>query len=134
MEAKIKHLEMVQEVISRMAHNSFLIKGWSVTLTAAIFALSAKDANPRSVIIALLPALVFWGLDGYFLRQERLFRMLYDTVRAKNPDDIDFSMDTQPYQYDVANWFGVVRSKTLLAFHLPLVAVVMCVSIYLISR
>ena len=35
MESKIAHLEMVQAVITRMAGNSFLIKGWSVTLVAA---------------------------------------------------------------------------------------------------
>jgi len=31
MENKIKHLEMLQNVIARMASNSFIIKGWSVT-------------------------------------------------------------------------------------------------------
>ena len=38
-----KHLEFVQSTISRMASNSFLLKGWSVTLAAGLFALSAKD-------------------------------------------------------------------------------------------
>ena len=132
MEAKLKYLEMIQAVITRMAHNSFLLKGWSVTLTAAIFALSAKDANPNFVIIALLPTSVFWGLDGYFLRQERLFRKLYDSARNQPPKDIDFSMNTQPYQNEVDSWFGVVVSTTLLAFHLPIVALVAGVSIYLI--
>ena len=34
MEKKIKHLEMIQGVINRMAGNSFALKGWSVTLIA----------------------------------------------------------------------------------------------------
>jgi hypothetical protein len=46
MESKLKHLELVQGVINRMAGNSFILKGWSVTLTSALFALAAKDANP----------------------------------------------------------------------------------------
>ncbi len=29
MDAKLKHLEMIQAVITRMAHNSFLLKGWT---------------------------------------------------------------------------------------------------------
>jgi hypothetical protein len=36
---KEKHLELIQAVISRMAGNSFLLKGWSVTLAAALLAL-----------------------------------------------------------------------------------------------
>ena len=35
MEKKIKHLEMIQAVIVRMGNNSFLLKGWSVTLISA---------------------------------------------------------------------------------------------------
>ena len=45
MENKLKHLEMIQGIINRMASNSFALKGWSVTLVAGIFALSSKDAN-----------------------------------------------------------------------------------------
>jgi len=80
---KLKHLEFVQNVISRMAANSFLLKGWSVTLVAAIFALATKDGNPSLLPVAYLPAFVFWFLDAYFLRQERLYRKLYDEVRSQ---------------------------------------------------
>jgi len=45
MDSKTVHLQMVQAVITRMAGNSFLIKGWSVTLIAALFALAAADSN-----------------------------------------------------------------------------------------
>lgn len=45
---KVKHLEMIQAVINRMAQNSFLLKGWSVVLTAAIFALAA-DFRPKNL-------------------------------------------------------------------------------------
>ena len=72
-----KHLALVQGVVNRLAGNSFALKGWSVTLVSALLALAAKDANVWLVAIALLPALTFWGLDGYFLGQERLFRGLY---------------------------------------------------------
>jgi hypothetical protein len=46
MEAKLKHLEFVQVAVSRMAGNSFLLRGWSVTLAAGLFALAAKDTSP----------------------------------------------------------------------------------------
>jgi len=117
MEAKLKHLEFIQGVINRMAANSFLLKGWSVTLTAAIFALAAKDANTQLIFIAYLPVLIFWFLDAYFLRQERLFRKLYDSIRLKEPSDIDFSMDTTPFQQDIASYRSVMFSITLRWFH-----------------
>lgn len=78
---KHKHLEFLQAAINRMAGNLFLLKGWTVTLIAALFALAAKDANPLYAAIAYFPLFVFWTLDGYFLSQERCFRALYDHVR-----------------------------------------------------
>jgi hypothetical protein len=47
MESKLKHLEFIQNVITRMNTNSFLIKVWVATLVSALFALAAKDANQR---------------------------------------------------------------------------------------
>ncbi len=84
MESKIAYLQMIQAVIARMAGNSFLIKGWSVTLVAALFALAAANTNALFVYLAYFPSFMFWALDAYFLRQERLFRKLYDDVRASD--------------------------------------------------
>ena len=81
MDRQLTHLQMIQAVITRMAGNSFLIKGWSVTLVAALFALAAADTNEFFVYLAYFPAFMFWALDAYFLRQERLFRKVYDHVR-----------------------------------------------------
>src|ERR1700730_16424489 len=98
MEKKIKHLEMIQGVINRMANNSFLLKGWCVTLLSALIALAAKDHDKRFILVGYYPIIMFWILDAYFLWQERLFRKLYDKVRALNEDQIDFSMDTSPLE------------------------------------
>ena len=83
MENKRSHLEMIQGVVNRLSHNSFLLKGWSVILVSAMFAIAAKDSNMIFIYLAYFPAISFWGLDGYFLHQERLFRALYDHVRKK---------------------------------------------------
>lgn len=81
----VKHLEFIEAIISRQAQNSFAVKGWSITLSAAIltFLLSQEasaDIHGAAYLIALLPAIVFWLLDGYYLYQERSFRCLYDDV------------------------------------------------------
>ena len=53
MDNKVNHLEMIQGVISRMASNSFALKGWAVTLVAGIFALSSKDADKLIEVLML---------------------------------------------------------------------------------
>jgi len=114
---KQAHLQMIQGVINRLSQNSFLLKGWTVVLVSALFALAAKDASPSFVYLAYLPGVAFWCLDAYYLRQERLFRALYDYVRVLPADRIDYSMDVA--QADVAGvtWSSAFLSKTLLAFH-----------------
>lgn len=61
----------MQGVIDRLAGNSFALKGWSVTLVSALLALAVSETKSDLILVALLPALTFWGLDGYFLAQER---------------------------------------------------------------
>jgi len=110
----IKHLEMIQSVVNRLAANSFLVKGWSITILAAALLFIANTSAPEWVALGfILPALGFWGLDGYFLWQERMFRQLYDSVRAKSATD--FSM--KPAKSESDGWRNAVFSRTLLAFY-----------------
>ncbi|MEK7399498.1 MAG: hypothetical protein AAB116_21360, partial [Candidatus Poribacteria bacterium] len=113
MDKKIEHLKMIQAIIIRMANNSFMLKGWGVVLASAIFALLAKDVNKQFIFLTILPVIAFWILDGYYLRQERLFRKLYDQVRLKNESEIDFSMDTSSVKNQVKGWFFVCFSRTI---------------------
>jgi len=118
MENKRKHLEFIQAAVNRMASNLFLLKGWTVTLIAALFALAAKDSKPVYFLIAYIPPFMFWVLDGYFLSQERKFRSLYDRVRKLDEAAIDFSMDTSPFKSERRNtWPGAMFSKTLLIYY-----------------
>lgn len=117
MEKKLKHLELVQGVINRMASNSFLLKGWTVLLVSALFALATGELKIQYIYLAYFPSVAFWILDGYFLRQERLFRKLYDKVRTLPESEIDFSMDTSPFSSQVQSWPRTLVSRTLLIFH-----------------
>ena len=117
MEKKLAHLQMIQGIVNRLSQNSFLLKGWSVVLVSALFALSASNLKMFFIYLAYFPALAFWILDGYFLWQERLFRALYDYIRDLDEDKIDFSMDTSIVKDNVATWAEGIFSKTLLIFH-----------------
>ena len=129
---KHKHLEFVQAAVNRMASNLFLLKGWSITLIAALFALAAKDANQFYILIAYFPLFIFWSLDGYFLSQERKFRALYDYVRKLDESQIDFSMDTRPFASEQRNtWLGAMGSQTLVIYYAGL-ALVMLVLMFFV--
>src|SRR4051812_42884719 len=115
MDKKLKHLEFIQNAIDRMASNLFMLKGWTVTLVAALFALAAKESNDDYFMIAYLPALIFWLLDSYFLAVERRFRSLYDHVRALSEDEIDFEMNPKPYESLPGNsWLSAIWAPTIL--------------------
>ena len=127
METKTKHLEMIQGVINRLSTNSFLLKGWSVVLVSALFALSVGDSNPAFIFLAYLPAFGLWGLDGYFLWEEKKFRALYNSVRKKDESDIDFSMDTAVVAGQAGSWAEATISKTLFPFHGVLIVAIVVV-------
>ena len=67
MEAKLKHLDFIQAAIGRMATNSFLFKGWAITIAAALGGFAATNEERSLLLIALLSTMLFWGLDGYYL-------------------------------------------------------------------
>ena len=104
-------------IINRMAGNSFLLKGWCVTLISALFALAANNSNPFFIYLTYFPCVTFWSLDGYFLHQERLYRKLYQAVSKKQPDEIDFSMNAVVYKNEIDSWFLTCFSITLRIFH-----------------
>ena len=116
-----KYLEFIQNIISRMANNSFLIKGWSVTLVAALFALAAKETNEAYIMLAFFPAILFAVLDSYYLYQENLFCDLYEEVRLQKSQS--YSMSTDKYKKDwkgikgAKSWWDSFWSRTILIFH-----------------
>ena len=112
-----------------MSQNSFLLKGWTVILVSGLFALAASRSNVVLGSVALLPATVFWWLDAYYLYQEKLFRELYDDVRTRNDDAIDFSMDTSDIRGAVDPIRKVAFSASILVFHGGVIASIATVAI-----
>jgi hypothetical protein len=129
-ENRVKHLELIQNVVTRLAGNSFFMKGWSITLIAGLFALAAKDANQSYVAIAILPVVCFWGLDAYYLWQERLFRKLYDEARKPETGVELFSMDTRPVAKCVSGWCCTLFRPVVLFFHGPVLAAVIVILVF----
>lgn len=99
-ENKRHHLLMIQGIIERMGKNSFSLKEWSIGIMIAIFAFAGKNTH-KAVIITLIPLIVFWFLDAYYLMLERKFRALYDDIRLKDESRIDFNMNFNTIKLDM---------------------------------
>ena len=117
MENKLKHLDFLQLVITRMNVNSFLLKGWTVTLVSALFAFAAKDTNIKYIIITYICIPLFWFLDGYYLSLERQYRELYNVVRQRDEIDIDFDLNARQYNKGKNLWIPCTFSLTLGIFY-----------------
>lgn len=127
MEKKLKHLDFLQLVITRMSVNSFLLKGWTVTIISALFAFAAKDANDHYVLISYIATPLFWALDAYYLSLERQYRGLYNHVRRLSEDEIDFSLDARTFNVGKDKWIPSILSRTLLLFYGALMLIVIFV-------
>lgn len=128
----VRHLEMIQDVILRMASNSFAIKRWSISTTAALVGAATVTGQPPIAFGACAPAMLYWILDAYYLSQERWFRALYDQVRLE-PDAVEpFSMETSWTPASGESFIVAFVSKTEWLSHAPLVVVAAAVGIVLV--
>lgn len=125
---KFKHLDYIHNTINRMSTNSFIVKGWLITLISAIFVLSDKTTNQNFLFISLLAIPVFWYLNAFFLKIERKYRKFYDDVRVLDEDSIDFSMDTKEIKGGKYTLCSSLFSKSIW----PLYLIVLIINIVLI--
>lgn len=121
-EKKMKHLEFIQGVITRMNSNSFSMKGWMITIVAAFLAVFAAgdDKNELYLLVAIIPTLLFWLLDSYYLQLEKKYRHLFNDV--KKDAKAEFDMDAN--SYDVC-YCGVLFSKTEWPLYLILIVILL---------
>lgn len=108
-----------------MVQNSFMLKGWAITLIVGIFTLLAKDVDERYALVLFFPIVFFWGLDSYYLLQERLYRSLYQKVAQLTEDEIDFSLSAKQKEFSNKKncFWRCFFSKTELIFYFSLTMV-----------
>lgn len=116
-----KHLEFIQNVIARLANNSFLMKGWAVTVSGAFFGFAIQQSHEGLALMGLVPAAALWALDAYFVKKERQFRKLFDSVRLNPAAHTPFDMNPEPFHVAVKPWLSTVFSLTLWPFYAAIV-------------
>lgn len=127
----VAHLEMIQGVIARMASNSFLLKGWAITVVSGLIALAINDREPRFAVLALLPTGAFWWLDAYYLHCEHRYRQLFD-LRRQDPARerlAPFALSTSELPGSTIP--AAARTPAVLLLYLALAAVAVAVSLVL---
>lgn len=134
MDNKIKHLEMIESVIQRMADNSFKLKEWTVAMVGIIGALSAQGTDKRFFLLVSIPMLAFWFLDSLYLQLERKYRELYNYVREKQ-EEIDFSMDISKLssENNTLRYIECLFSKTEAGFYIPIGIVIIILAVILLK-
>ena len=139
--ANEKHLDYLQAIITRHNTNSFMLKGWTITLLSALLALSGAIKEPNLTLIALLPISVFWLLDSFYLSNERCFIDLFNSavagqyelpkIKTNKKDFVssdentkgvikEFEMDIKKFKiWKDNNWWAVFKSKSIFWFYFP---------------
>ena len=145
-----KELDLIQDIIKRMAANSFQVKTWMMAIVTAILAFkheeifsggtSCNHAGVWISLVLLFPVLMFWYLDAFFLRTERQYRRLYHWVVTNRPFTKAYLYDLNTFIREdftasplppaanllvgIADIAGIMFSKTLRWFYaIPLVLV-----------
>ena len=81
-----KHLEFIQNNITRMNQCSFQMKGWTITLTSALIALFVStisennSGNKIYIYASIISTLLFWCLYSLYLSKERKFIGIYNDL------------------------------------------------------
>lgn len=89
------YLQMIENVISKMSSNSFLVRGWGITVISGLVTVYITHERNKSnwfiLILCLVVCVLFWINDAYYLYLERKFRKLYN--KAKDNEVEEFTMD-----------------------------------------
>ena len=132
--SKIEHLKMIEDIITRMANNSFLVNGWTVTLIAALLIFADAKNNICFIWIAIIPIIVFWYLDSFYLQLERKYRQLYsfvqqDYINIVKPDYKEqvplFNMSTENVK--VTNIVRIMFSKSIIPIYSTILIVTLII-------
>ena len=104
-------------------------------MVGIIGALSAQGTDKRFFLLVSIPMLAFWFLDSLYLQLDRKYRELYNYVREKKEDDIDFSMDISKLssENNTLRYIECLFSKTEAGFYIPIGIVIIILAVILLK-
>lgn len=131
-----KEIDLIQDCIKRISKNSFLVKGWGLTILAGVFAI-ANDKILSNVWLliftVIIPFLCFWMLDTFFLRTEKKYRLLYSwglENRKKGNIDLQYDLNPNRFSEQAGCWIKTMFSYTMILFYMIPIAVICLACIF----
>ncbi|MCH5049002.1 MULTISPECIES: hypothetical protein [Pectobacterium] len=134
-------LGYIQDIIKRMASNSFYIKGWSLSLSAIVIALIPKMGSTESVGLhsvmwvtglSVVLVFIFSLLDAYYLQQERIFRNEYNKkVSAIKDADVMDSFKIISLREVKTCFCSVYFTISIVPYYLSIIACLIIGSIFI---
>lgn len=115
-----------------MSNNSFLLKGWLITIIAAVVTLSQSDLNIVVFFVLIFATLIFWGLDAFFLRTEKKYRKMYEWMlekRRQNSRELQYDLNPKRFEGQVDSIFKIMLSPTLVGFYFCILLAVIFVTV-----
>ncbi|HFI0402120.1 TPA: hypothetical protein ACGOWV_000319 [Streptococcus suis] len=127
---KSKHIDLVQSIVTRMAQNSFFIKGWMISIVVGLFIFLQENNLKNNYFIYLAPIIGLWLLDSYYLWQERLYRKLYSQLICDLNESSDLKLSVEAFKEEI-QYISALFSITELLTYVP---VALCVHFILCSQ
>lgn len=123
------YLTILQGVINRMASNSAACKTWCIALVSATLVIVANTTKAEYALIAILPAVIFFMLDVYYLALEKTFRDLYNSFIKKLHESKAISSDLYVIstKVDFPKFKGALSSLSTWPFYLTLIVMIVVV-------
>lgn len=138
----MKSMEFCQDIIKRMADNSFRLKQYFLLAITAVVTLFSKIIFFEKLqyqfhisnFFLIAPFLVFPYLDAYYLKQERLFREIYnDFMKCINNNRMDrkpFDMKPTKEQREQFSTWNIIFSISIAPFYSIIICILQGFIIY----
>ena len=122
-----KEIDLIQGCINRMAQNSFMLKGWALTIFAGVTAFTKGEnfSDPITLVCTtIIPFVCFWILDTFLLRTEKKYRKMYEDMLTKRKiNNTEGQYELNPKTIKVDCFLKVMFSITMVFFYgIPLLA------------
>lgn len=127
---KIKHLEIIQRNINELSNSSKQMKVIMLITVSILLLVFTLFKSNIFILVALLPTIIFWMLDAYYVQQQRKFRGLYNDVAgvSGSPQKIaPFAMPIQLYHDGKYSFWDVFVSPTILTLYATMVMIILVI-------
>ena len=126
-ELRLKYLEMLQSLITRMARYGVSFKSYCITVATTVIGFGFTLHRPLISSLAILPILGFAFADAQYLRVERRFRAVFNSVRLEGWEQMP-SFEVSLKHAPPEPYWNAAMSWSIVGFYGPLAFVALLIA------